>query len=159
MELIYQHKAAIQVAGQDLAPLGDRTLTKADLDTLGIKAFLQPLSGDSNGQEVHLELPKGLLAAKSPASLQGWKMVVGFRAAPEGDELWSEAKPRTIQGDSGSGKESFKLELPNAPEAIQQNRNLEIRLFNERGVPAQRLLIPFKELPWGPGGECGPSAS
>ncbi|MFO0726372.1 MAG: hypothetical protein U1E65_21480 [Myxococcota bacterium] len=151
--LIYQHAAHIKVAGTALDPLGDAMLTKEQAAAAGINAFVQPLSGDKDGQEVHLELPKGFLSAEQPGTVEGWKMVVGF-ATGDAENPWIEAKPRLVGSDCASGKESFKLSLDDAPAAILNDRNLEIRLFNERGVPAERVLIPFKELPWGPGGSC-----
>lgn len=151
-KLIFQHADQIKVGGGAFTPLGDVTLNKAALDTAGVNAYVQPLAGDKDGQEIHLELPKGFLSADKGGLIDGWKVVVGFATA-DAEHPWIEAKPRIVSSNT-SGKESFTLALENAPEAILNNRNLEIRLFNERGVPAQRVLIPMKELPWGPGGSC-----
>lgn len=117
-----------------------------------------PADSEKNGQEVHLELDQGFLAGKEPGSVDGWKIVVGFHTGANGSAEWREAKPRLVDGES-SKKETFKIELPNAPEAIANNRSVEIRIFNDRGVPAQRVLIPFTELPWGESQPCATPAA
>lgn len=151
-QLIYQQAEHIKIGGEAFAPLSDVTMNKDAMEAAGITAYVQPLAGDKDGQEIHLELPKGFLSSDKGGLVAGWKIVVGF-ATPDPENPWIQAKPRVTSG-SASGSESFKLALDNAPEAILNNRNLEVRLFNERGVPAERVLIPMKELPWGPGGSC-----
>jgi hypothetical protein len=159
-KLIYSDKKKTKIGGQALSPLSDRTLNKEDFEAAGVKAWLEPLKGDpaKDGQEVFLDLGKSFLAGEEGASVKGWKIVVGFEAGPNGQTQWCEAKPRTVSSPDGSSKESFKLQLESAPEAIQLNRKLEIRVFNDRGVPAQRVLIPFNQIPWGNSNDsCEPS--
>lgn len=152
-QLIYSNAEHIKIGTAALDPLGDRSLTKAELAEAGIKVNLEPMKGDKDGTEVLLSLDKGFLSAAKPGSVDGWKVVVGFHTGANGETEWTEAKPRAVKGES-SAKESFRLQLPNAPEAIALNRSVEIRIFNDRGVPAQRVLIPFTEIPWGPAEAC-----
>lgn len=146
-QLIFGQAKNISVGATELAPLGDRTLNKADFEGAKVKVEKRPLKDDpeSDGQRVTLTLDKGFVSAADPASIAGWKIVVGFTNA---EGKWEQAEARTIKSQTASGEECMSFDLPNAKAIHQQNKNLEVRLFNAQGVPAERVLIPFRQVQW-----------
>lgn len=144
---IFRNAEHVQVGSAQLVPLQDRVLTGEQIKEAGIRAQIQPLPGDAqnDGFCVSLALAQGFATGKKPASLEGWTIEVGY-SSPSG---WVEAGSRKIDGSSVSGKENFILAVDNPTEAIASNRNLEVRLRNADGLPATRILVPFKELKWG----------
>lgn len=60
-----------------------------------------------------------------------------------------EAEPVVVNAPAGSQEMTFSFDLGDSDEVHRQNKNLEVRLYNADGVPAERVLIPFREVPWG----------
>jgi len=149
-DIVFAERASISVGfdGNKLAPLQDLTLSKAQFEAARVDVHKIPLAGDAegDGQEVHLNLKKGFLRGEDGVSVEGWKVVAGF-VDHEGN--WKQAEPVKISGKRESQEMSFKFDLPDADAVHQQNKNLEIRLYNAEGIPAERVLIPFRQVGWG----------
>lgn len=45
---------------------------------------------------------------------------------------------------------SVSFEARNFPALLSYDQSLEIRVYNQDGVPAERIRIPFREMPWVP---------
>lgn len=149
-QILFSKPENIEIGGAALQPLADRQLTKADLAAAKIKAHVEPLAGDpeQDGQKIVLDLGKGFLAGKNGESMAGWRIEAGYFAGASQNNEWV-GTDAVVASASGSPAKCLTLALPNAPEALLANRNLEIRVFNAQGVPAERVLIPLTELSWG----------
>jgi hypothetical protein len=147
-QLIYREPNKIQIGGKFLQPLKDVSLAAADFDAAGISVHKHPRAGDAerDGQTVHLELKKGFLKGLEDMSVKGYKVVAGFVDA---DGTWKQASEATLRNSKESEKLEFDFDLDDAPAVHQQNKNLEVRVFNADGVPAERVLIPFRQIGWG----------
>jgi hypothetical protein len=93
-------------------------------------------------------LGKGFLAGKNGESMAGWRIEAGYFGGASQNGEWVGTNAVTAGAD-GSPSKCLTLDLPNAPEALASNRNLELRVYNAQGVPAQRVLIPLTQLSWG----------
>ena len=149
-QLLFAKPENVEIGGAALQPLGDRTLNKADFAAAKVKAHVEPLVGDpeKNGQKIVLDLGKGFLAGKNGESMAGWRIEAGYFGGASQNGEWVGTNAVTAGAD-GSPSKCLTLNLPNAPEALAANRNLEIRVYNAQGVPAQRVLIPMTQLSWG----------
>lgn len=144
--LLYARAADIGVGASALSVLGDVTIAKASFAANMIKLDAVPAADDDNdGATVRLTLDEGFLTGKNGAPVKGYKIVAGFT-----DEkgVWQEAKTREVGSDK-SKKESFSFDVSDFDEMQKKNANLEVRIFNESGVPATRVLLPFREIGWG----------
>lgn len=145
LDLVFAQKQQTLIGGKQLEPTATKVIDKATMETMGIKAEKVPVRGDVDGQEIRLNLSKGFIKAEDPASVDGWRMVVGFT---DHEGKWHNC------GEAKVGKQSkaekFKMILTDADKAHQQNRALEIRVYNDAGVPAERFNIPFREIDWSP---------
>jgi hypothetical protein len=105
-----------------------------------------PRDPQEDGVTVSLALDDGFFAAAAGqnASFKGYTMVVGFTDV---DGTWKE-QSRTV-GSDVSKKEGFSFECDDFDGLQKANANLEVRVFTEDGVPAQRVLVPFREIHWG----------
>jgi len=146
VHLIYADKANVQIGGQVLAPLASASVDKTQLDARGVSATKCRLPNDPgcDGQKVDISLNKGFVSAKAPASVEGWKVVVGYTDAAG---VWQTCGSRTVKGNASS-KMNFSLELPDAPAVHKANRSFEVRVYNDKGIPAERLTVPFREIGW-----------
>lgn len=146
--LLYKDADAIKLGGEKFVPLGDQAATGETLAQRGIEASIQPLAGDpqADGFCVKLALNKGFISADSPADLKGYTIEAGFRGA---DGKWNDAGSVKVTAQGASPSAKFEVALDNATEAVASSRQLEIRVRNADGLPAGRVMIPFKELKWG----------
>ncbi len=146
-DLIYAAKAKITLAGTALAPLSDKSLSEADFAAAKVKIDATPACGDHDGDDttVKISLDAGFLGAAEGASVAGFKIVVGYTDATG---AWVEAKPRTLGGASANKREDFTFEVEDFDGLQAKKANIEVRVFNEHGVPAQRVLIPFTQIGW-----------
>jgi hypothetical protein len=146
-ELLYAMKDKITLAGAVLSPLADTPLAEAGFAAAKVKIDATPSCGDHDGDDttVNLALDAGFLAAAEGASVAGFKIVVGYTDAAG---AWVEAKPRTVGGASANKREEFSFEVEDFDGLQQKKANMEVRVFNEHGVPAQRVLIPFQQIGW-----------
>lgn len=145
--LLYRReKDVVQLGNQPFQPLMSPTLTGDAIAAAGIHPSIKPLPGDaqSDGVCVAVKLSEGFAKAGQPADLTGWTVEVGYQSAAG----WQEAGSMKIEGKSSSKAQLFELAVDNPTEAIAANRNLEIRLRNDKGIPAGRMQVPFKELKW-----------
>ncbi|MFO0724439.1 MAG: hypothetical protein U1E65_11685 [Myxococcota bacterium] len=146
--LLYPTADAIKLGGAKFSPLADISADAATMAEKGIHASIEPLAGDpqADGFCVRLGLDKGFINADSPANLSGYSIEAGYRG-PDGK--WQDAGSVKVTSSSASGAAKFEVALDNATEAVASNRQLEIRVRNAEGLPAGRVLIPFKEMKWG----------
>lgn len=146
--IIFKQAPDITVGSDILRPLADKTLTHADLPKAKIQANKMPINGDGgeNDQRVSLTLQEGFLSAKGEASVKDWKAVVGFI-----DEkgVWQQQEVRFTQPQCSQAV-TLQFDVLNANVVHAANRNLEVRLFNQNGVPAERILVPFQTIDWDP---------
>jgi len=145
-DLLYREKDAITLGGQKFEPLMQPVLTGEQAEGAGINASIKPLAGDaqSDGFCVNVKLSAGFAKAEKPADLAGWTVEIGYMS-PTG---WQEAGSAKIDSSTSSKSGLFTLQVDNPTEAIAANRNLEVRLRNDKGIPAGRMLVPFKTLKW-----------
>lgn len=147
-DTLFADRAERIVGGAALTPFGDRTTNAAALAAARMSCTAKPLPRDpeEDGVKISLELGAGFLAAKdgSDVSFKDWKIVVGYQDV---DGTWKE-EVRTVQSDA-SKKEAFSLEIGDFDGLQKKNGNIEVRLFSDAGVPAQRWLVPFREVHWG----------
>ncbi|MBI2377002.1 MAG: hypothetical protein HYV07_23580 [Deltaproteobacteria bacterium] len=144
-DLVFAAKDKVGIGAGALEPLKSVSLKGPELEKSKIKAAYSEVEGSTKAQHLCFSLGEGFVSASDGASVKGWSMVVGYL-----DEAgkWTQAKPRTVSGKKGSSEESFEFDLSDAPALYKANRQLEVRVFNAEGVPAQRILIPFKEISW-----------
>ncbi|MBI4819854.1 MAG: hypothetical protein HY791_26510 [Deltaproteobacteria bacterium] len=145
-DLIYTARDKIGVGAGKLNPLGDLRVGGANLAGAKIEAVYSQIADNSKGQHLDLKLGEGFLKAEDGASVKGWTMVVGYT---DESGAWKQCDARTVKSRKGSDCESFELDFADAPALYKQNKNVEIRVFNAEGVPAQRVLVPLKEISWG----------
>lgn len=147
-QIVFADAAARTIAGRAMAPLGNVKLTAADLAASKMSCTAKPLPRDpeEDGVTVKLTLDDGFLAAAAGhnASFKGYTMVVGFTDV---DGTWKE-QSRCVGGDA-STKESFSFDCDDFDGLQKNNAHLEVRVFTDDGVPAQRVLVPFREIHWG----------
>ncbi len=146
-QLLYRReKDVVQLGNQAFQPLMSQVLTGDAVGNAGIHPAIKPLTGDaqSDGFCVSVKLESGFVKAGQPADLTGWTVEVGYNG-PGG---WQEAGSMKIEGANSSKGQLFEMPVDNPTEAIAANRNLEVRLRNDKGIPAGRMLVPFKELKW-----------
>ena len=146
-KMIFKNPGAINIGGRAFAPLADVNLKKADLgESTGVQATLTPINDpEHDGTTVSLVLDKAFVAAEEGHSVEGWSVVVGFT---DHDGSWKQCDAAAIDDGDRSQRLGFTLKMENAPELMKKGRSLEIRLFNENGVPAQRVQVPFQAMPW-----------
>lgn len=147
-QIIFADAATRSIAGRAMSPLGDVKLAAADLAAAKMSCTCKPLPRDpqEDGVTVSLALDDGFLAAAAGqnASFKGYTMVVGFTDV---DGTWKE-QSRCV-GSDASKKEGFTFECDDFDGLQKKNANLEVRVFTADGVPAQRVLVPFREIHWG----------
>lgn len=144
-DLVFADKAKIGVGAGTLVPQQDLRLKSAQLEEMKISGGYSQIDGSDKGQHLCLTLGEGFLSAKDGASVKGWSIVAGYT---DESGQWQQCAARTVKGKTGSGCETFEFDLADAPALYKANRDVEIRLFNAEGVPAQRVRVPVKELPW-----------
>jgi hypothetical protein len=141
-------KDSITVGANKLAPLGDVTLRAADMTNNKVKFEVEPISDDDNdGVKLTLKLEDGFLTGNNGVSMQGWKAVVGYTDAAG---KWVAVGDRTVKSAS-SKAEAFNVDIDDFDALQKANRNLEVRLFNAEGIPAQRVILPFRDAVWAAG--------
>lgn len=144
VDVVYADAAARLIGNKPLSPLADVVVSQPELAAMKMTCTAKVLANDpqDNGAVVKLALDDAFL---SGADFKGWKIVAGFR-----DETgtWQE-QTRTV-GSSSSKKEAFSFDVSDFDVQQRKNANVEVRLFNADGVPAQRVLVPFREIHWTP---------
>jgi hypothetical protein len=145
-DLLFADAAKRTIAGATCAPLADVPLAKAAFAAAKVKVDVTAASGDCDGDDAKLKLSldEGFLAAQDGASFAGWKLVVGYTDAAG---KWIESGPRTV-GDAASKREDFAFDVEDFDGLQAKNGNLEIRVFDADGVPAQRVNVSFREIGW-----------
>jgi hypothetical protein len=143
IDLVFSNASQIAVGANPLAPLADVAVgNKADLKANKMSWTALPLSDPQNdGACVTLRLEEGFLAKKGNlGDVAGYEVQVGYF---DNDKKWIEAKRFTVAGDQSKATE-FSFDLDSLPALQKTNANLEVRLYNADGVPAQRMTIPFR---------------
>jgi hypothetical protein len=146
VDCVFADAASRTIGDKALAPLGDVRVDAATMSAMKIACNVKPLPGDpqKNGTKVSLTLDDQFLTAAKDTSFNGWKIAVGFT---DEQGVWQE-QARSV-GGTNSKKESFTFDVTDFDAQQKKNANLEVRLFNADGVPAQRVLVPFREMHWG----------
>lgn len=144
--LLFADHAKRLVGGVAMTPLGDAPLAKAGFAAAKVKVAAQAAAGDCDGDDAKLQLSldDGFLTAQDGASFAGWKIVVGFTDAAG---KWVESGPRVV-GGANNKREDFAFDVEDFDGLQAKNANLEVRVFDPNGVPAQRVNIPFREIGW-----------
>jgi len=146
-KLIYKHPEGIKIGGKQFNPLGDLNLKKADLgEASGVQATLTPIKdAEHDGTRVSLVLDKAFAATEDGESVKGWSVTVGFT---DHDGTWKQCESTTFDDADASQRLGFTLDMEDAPALMNKGRSLEVRIFNDQGVPAQRVQIPFQAMTW-----------
>jgi hypothetical protein len=143
VDIIFSNAKQIEVGAKPLAPLADVAVnTKADLKANKMSWSALPLSDPQNdGACVTLRLEEGFMTKKGElGDVAGYQVQVGYF---DNDKKWIEAKRFTVSGDQSKATE-FSFDLDSLPALQKTNANLEVRLYNAEGVPAQRMMVPFR---------------
>lgn len=146
VDLIYgPTQAKISVGASALSPLADVTLKAADLAANKVSLTADPIAdADDDAVKIQLKLDDAFLGTKDGASVKGWKVAVGYI---DGAGQWVSVGERTVK--TGASKaETFSFDVDNFDDLQRKDQKLEVRLFNAEGVPAQRVLLPFREVSW-----------
>jgi hypothetical protein len=145
-QVIFDEPEKLTVAGHPLKPLRDIRITQDGFADAKVSAVKVPRQGDADhdGQTVKLTLEKGFLTATANKDIEGWKVVAGFT---DSDGTWKQSEA-TLRNKKQSEELEFSFDLDDAPAIHQQDKNLEIRLLNDDGIPAERVNIPFREIGW-----------
>jgi hypothetical protein len=147
-QIIFADAASRTVAGRALAPMRDVKLTAGELAAAKMSCTAKPLPRDpeEDGVTVSLTLDDAFLAAAAgkDTSFKGYQMVVGFTDV---DGSWQE-QARTVNS-AASKKEAFSFDCNDFDGLQKKDANLEVRLFTADGIPAHRVLVPFREVFWG----------
>jgi hypothetical protein len=147
-QVVFGDAASRTIAGRAMTPMGDVSLKASDLAAAKLSCTAKPLPRDpeEDGVTVSLSLEDAFLAAApgTAASFKDYKVVVGFTDV---DGTWKQQE-KTIKS-AASKKEGFSFDVGDFDGMQKKNGHLEIRLFTNDGVPAQRVLIPFREIQWG----------
>ncbi len=143
-ERVFDRIEDVQIGGRQWRPFRDVRLEGAALAASGITA-----SYGDGGKSVEINLPEGLVAAKIGGSVKGWSIVAGY-TDPGGK--WHSAAPIEVTSKRGSAKATVTLDVEDLAELMRTNAKLEVRLSNEDGVPAQRLLLDSRAVGWGASG-------
>ena len=145
--IVFADAANRQIAGRSMQVLADVSLSAAEFAAAKLSLTAKPLPRDpeEDGVTVSLTLHDAFLAAGTaePVSFKGYTVVAGFTDV---DGRWKE-QVRSIK-TAASTKEAFAFECGDFDGLQKNNANLEIRLFNADGVPAQRVLLPFRQVQW-----------
>jgi hypothetical protein len=146
-DYVFAEAANIAVGGKTLAPLGDVTLNHAQLNKeTGVHASLIPAADkEFNGTRISVQLDAGFLKTEKDTSIEGWKVAVGFM---DHEGNWQQCDEVKIADSDKSQEMRFMLESGDAPALVKSGRRLEIRVYNDGDVPAQRVMVPFQELKW-----------
>lgn len=130
---------------RDVDEKGQPLLMKVVARELSCTAKPLPRDPEEDGVTVSLALDDGFLAAAAGrnASFKDYTMVVGFTDV---DGSWKE-QSRSV-GSDASTKVAFAFECNDFDGLQKKNGNLEARVFTADGVPAQRVLVPFREIYW-----------
>ena len=146
VDLIYGPvKDKISVGANKLNPLGDVTLKSADMAANKVSLTAEPIADqDNDSVKIQLKLDDAFLGTDSGASVKGWKMAVGYQDAAG---QWVSVGERTVK--TGASKaETLSFDVDGFDDLQKKDQKLEVRLFNAEGVPAQRVLLPFREVSW-----------
>ncbi len=145
-QMIFANPERTQVAGAQFNPLGDRSLKRSEFENAKVSAELYPVQDpENNGTKVRLKLGEGFLSANDGASVKNWTVVVGF---VDHEGKWQQCEATKIKSKECSQDMGFTLDLTNTTKLMEQGKSLEVRMFNDNGVPAQRVLVPFTTMPW-----------
>lgn len=145
VRMVFPHPERIGVGAGNLAPLADKTVQHAQFAASKLNAEFRPVTDNTGGQQVCVRLEDGFLSAKDGASVKDWTVVVGFT---DHAGKWQQCDSVTVKNKTKSGCEEFSLNLENAAAMHKANRNLEVRVFNNDGIPAQRVNIPIRQIEW-----------
>lgn len=145
VDVVFSDAASRMIGNKALNPMGDVVVPESELTNMKLTCTAKPMQNpadpQSDGARVSLVVGDGFL---SGADFSGYKIVAGFR---DENGAWQE-QTRTV-GGAQSKKEAFTFDVGDFDDQQKKNANLEIRLFNKDGVPAQRVLVPFREIFWG----------
>lgn len=146
VDLIYgPTRDKITVGANKLSPLADVTIKTAEMAANKIALTAEPIADPNNDAvKVQLKLDDAFLGVADGASVKGWKMSVGYQDAAG---KWVSVGERGVK--SGASKaETFSFDVDDFDALQQGDRKLEVRLFNAEGVPAQRVILPFRDVSW-----------
>ncbi|MBI1949652.1 MAG: hypothetical protein HYS27_28455 [Deltaproteobacteria bacterium] len=146
VDLIYgPTRDKITVGANTLSPLADVTITTAQMAANKIALTAEPIADPNNDAvKVQLKLDDAFLGVADGASVKGWKMSVGYQDAAG---KWVSVGERGVK--SGASKaETFSFDVDDFDALQQGDKKLEVRLFNAEGVPAQRVILPFRDVSW-----------
>ena len=145
--LLHPSAGSVTVASSPMKPLADTALNAATFEAAGVSATKVPLPDDpeSDGQRVCIDLDKGFLGASDDASVKGWKVVAGYT---DQSGKWQSCGSETISNHKNSQAMHLTVDVHNAKHALKNNRSIELRVFNDCGVPAQRVNVPLRDINW-----------
>ena len=146
VDLIYgATRDKITVGANKLSPLADVTIKTAEMAANKIALTAEPIADPNNDAvKIQLKLDDAFLGVADGASVKGWKMSVGFQDA---SGKWVSVGERGVK--TGASKaESFPFDVDDFDALQQKDQKLEVRLFNAEGVPAQRVILPFRDVSW-----------
>lgn len=140
-ELLYPRPDQIQLAGFEFEPLHDMTLERREFRGAGLSAHWRRAGAQA---ELEVNLNAGFLSANRGTSLRGWTMAVGYEDA---QGAWQSLGTQRLHRSS-SQRANFSGVVIDPASLLAANRSLEVRVYNESGVPAERVMVPLSELTW-----------
>lgn len=145
--LLYPNADQFEIAGAALRPAGDIAFKKDTMAAAGIHAVKVPLADDAehDGQRICIELDKGFIKASGDASVKGFTIVAGYA---DQTGKWHPSDRVKVSNDKNSPALSVHVDVPQAKDAMKYNRNIELRVFNAEGLPAERVTVPIREIDW-----------
>lgn len=142
-ELIYGLAAQhVKVGNAAFQPVGDSVVAKGQLEGMGIRAHFDECG--KNQLAATLRLGKGFVSADDPASVEGWRIDVGYR---DHQGQWHGCESQYVKSPKGSSDMELRLPaIEDAKALFQANGKLEIQVYNDKGIPAQRIQIPVDQI-------------
>ncbi len=137
--------AKISVAGSAFAPYGTSKLTDLAEAKLSATKVPTPNDPEKDSQRVSVNLDPGFIAPSDGASIKGWKVIAGYTGM---DGKWHGTKPMQINDPDKFPGHCFTVDVDRSPELMAKDRPLEIRVFNQDNVPAQKIEIPLRKIKW-----------
>lgn len=140
----YPDAAKIGVAGAAFVPYGKKIVENMAEAKLSATKVPTPNDPEMDAQTITLNLDAGFIAPSDGASIKGWKVTAGYTDA----KGWHGSEPITIDDPDNFKAQCLTVNVDGAPELLGRNRNLEIRIFNQDNVPAQKVEIPLRSIKW-----------
>ncbi len=135
----------VSVAGSQFIPWGESGFS--DFEEMKLSASKVPTPGDPerDSQRVTIKLDPGFVAAGNGASIKGWKIVAGYT---DERNRWVGTKPIQIDDPDSFCGGSLTVDVDKAPMHLGNGKELEIRVFNQDNLPAQKVRVPLRKIEW-----------